>query len=81
MECGKISTLRKEVFTMRTISKKIGRSTKFVHSYLKNPAGYLEKSVIWRRRELILRDYLLKKEIITTIEEQQTVEAKCIPNT
>ena len=29
---------------MRKISKKIGRSTKSVHSYLKNPVGYLEKS-------------------------------------
>ena len=39
-------------------------------------------AVEMRRRELILRDNLLRKEIIiTTIEEQQTVEAKYIPNT
>ena len=39
-ECGKILAYRDQNMTFRDISSKIKRSTKAIHSFLKNPVGY-----------------------------------------
>lgn len=86
-ESGEVSAFKEAGMSLRKIAAKIGKSVKSVHTYLKNPVGYMQKSrakrpsLITPSMGRLLMRSINKEPTLTSVQLKSTLQCQASSRT